>query len=174
MEKGIQSGQCMGFTSSLCILHRGGLDAGKLGGLGQVDAMNPRSPYDLGGGGSLLCHVFFPTSRPTISISESANHTVLSVFVPWHAMVAAPLGNALISPVGDSVTRFSMASQAGHTLFLMQGAQHLDHLSLQERESRLELSKRQIQFLEGFEDETMMMVSIFPRLQDLWFQDIDA
>ena len=109
MQKGIQGGECLRFTSALCILHRGGLNAGKLGGFGQVDALDPGSLYRLGGGGSLLRHVFFPTSRPTISVSESTNHTVLSVFVPWYTMGAAPFGDALISPIGDSVTCLSMA-----------------------------------------------------------------
>ena len=134
MQKGTQGGECLRFTSALCILHRGGLNAGKLGGFAQVDSVDPGSPYCLGRGGSFLSHLFFPTSRPTISVSKSTNHTVLSVFVPWHTMGAAPFGDPLISPIGDSVTRFSMAPQAGHAMVLMQVAQHLNHLTFQERE----------------------------------------
>ena len=56
----------------------------------------------------------------------------------------------------------------------MQVAQHLDHLTLQEREPRLELAERHLQLLEGFENETVMVGRIFPRFQDLRFKDVET
>jgi hypothetical protein len=59
-------------------------------------------------------------------------------------------------------------------MVLMQVAQHLDHLTVQEREPRLELAERYLQLLEGFENETVMVGRIFPRFQDLRFKDVET
>tara|TARA_B100001250_G_C19086003_1_gene480557 strand:+ start:120 stop:473 length:354 start_codon:yes stop_codon:yes gene_type:complete len=78
-------------------------------------------------------HDFIPAAGPAVSVAETAENAVLSIFLPPNIRVTAPLQDAEIPSIGDGVARLLMTVHALKVESCMEVVQHVNGFPVTEQ-----------------------------------------